>query len=166
MGLATTGGAALIAAQATNPVGWAMLAGGALLGGILGGSNANSTAQKVGALQSQSADIQNQIYAEEFAVQKENLLSERRNLFRQGAISTAGASVAAAASGMSRSSSFSAIKDNIAQTVTDNVAKVDSSIASGEKITGLNQQQATVQAEIATAQAEGQATGGILSALF
>lgn len=166
MGAGTIAGGAMIAASASNPIGWAVLGGSALLGGVLGGANASSTAQRVGELQSQSAAVQNQIYAEEFAVQKENLLTERRNLFRQGTIATAGATVAATASGMSRSSSFSTIKDNIDRTVTDNVASIDSSIATGEKITSLNQQQATLQAKIATETAKGNAKGGILSALF
>lgn len=165
MGAMTMAGSAAVAAGA-GPIGWAALAGGSLLGGLLGGANASSTARRVGDLQSQSTSIQNQIYAEEFQVQKENLLTTRRNLFRQGAVSTAGATVAAQASGMSRSSSFTAIKDNISQTVTDNVSAIDSSIATGERITALNQQQATVQSKIATEQAKGQAKGGILSALF
>lgn len=148
MGAMTSIGATVAVA---NPVlGLGMMAAGALLGGIFGQGKANQLAD----IQSQAAGVQNQIYAEQFGVQKANMLQQRRQMFRQGQVASAGATVAAASSGSFRGSGFGAVQDQIATTTQENMGQIDSSIATGARITALNQQQASLQAQGAKVQAK------------
>ena len=158
-GLPTTAGAAVLATTAmTNPIGWGLIAGGALMGGLIG----QSTGSKVADLQSQSASVQNEIFREQFNVDKANMMQQRRKTFRQGQVNSAALLTSATSSGSFRSSSFGNAKEDIVATTQQNIAQIDKAIAVGHRITLLNQQKATLEAKAAAAQAQ----GGFLSSIF
>ena len=158
-GLPTTAGAAVLATTAmTNPVGWGLIAGGALMGGLSG----LVTSNKVADLQSQSASVQNEIFREQFNVDKANMMQQRRKMFRQGQVNSAALLTSATSSGSFRSSSFGNAKEDIVATTQQNIAQIDKAIAVGHRITSLNQQKATLEAKAAEAQAQ----GGFLSSIF
>lgn len=141
-----------------NPVLMGVGAAGTLLGGILGQGTANKQAR----IQGQMAGIQNQIFAEQYQTQRDNLLLQRRKMFRQESASLAGSRVAAAASGMSRSSGFSAVQRSIEEQTSSNVGRIDRALASGERLSGLNRQLTDLEAKAA----EAQASGGLLQSIF
>ena len=158
-GLTTTAGAAVLATTAmTNPIGWGLIAGGALMGGLIG----QSTGSKVADLQSQSASVQNEIFREQFNVDKANMMQQRRKTFRQGQVNSAALLTSATSSGSFRSSSFGNAKEDIVATTQQNIAQIDKAIAVGHRITSLNQQKATLDAAAASAQSQ----GGFLSSIF
>ena len=158
-GLTTTAGAAVLATTAmTNPIGWGLIAGGALMGGLIG----QSTGSKVADLQSQSASVQNEIFREQFNVDKANMMQQRRKMFRQGQVNSAALLTSATSSGSFRSSSFGNAKEDIVATTQQNIAQIDKAIAVGHRITLLNQQKATLDAAAASAQSQ----GGFLSSIF
>ena len=158
-GLPTTAGAAVLATTAmTNPVGWGLIAGGALMGGLSGLVTSNTVAD----LQSQSASVQNEIFREQFNVDKANMMQQRRKIFRQGQVNSAALLTSATSSGSFRSSSFGNAKEDIVATTQQNIGQIDKAIEVGERITTLNQQKATLEAKAAAAQAQ----GGLLSSIF
>ena len=120
------------------------------------------SAWKKAGLQSQSATIQNQIFQEQFNIEKANMLKQRRNVFRQGQVRSAEAKVAASSTGQFRSSTYGAVQSKIAERTSENVASIDTALAAGERISTLNQQQADLQSQIASTQAK----GSFLSAFF
>ena len=158
-GLPTTAGAAVLATTAmTNPVGWGLIAGGALMGGLSGLVTSNTVAD----LQSQSASVQNEIFREQFNVDKANMMQQRRKMFRQGQVNSAALRASATSSGSFRGSSFGSAKEDIVATTQQNIGQIDKAIEVGERITSLNQQKATLEAKAAAAQAQ----GGLLSSIF
>ena len=158
-GLPTTAGAAVLATTAmTNPVGWGLIAGGALMGGLSGLVTSNTVAD----LQSQSASVQNEIFREQFNVDKANMMQQRRKIFRQGQVNSAALRASATSSGSFRGSSFGSAKEDIVSTTQQNIGQIDKAIEVGERITSLNQQKATLEAKAAAAQAQ----GGFLSSIF
>ena len=158
-GLTTTAGAAVLATTAmTNPVGWGLIAGGALMGGLSGLVTSNTVAD----LQSQSASVQNEIFREQFNVDKANMMQQRRKIFRQGQVNSAALRASATSSGSFRGSSFGSAKEDIVSTTQQNIGQIDKAIEVGERITSLNQQKATLEAKAAAAQAQ----GGLLSSIF
>ena len=158
-GLPTTAGAAVLATTAmTNPVGWGLIAGGALMGGLSGLVTSNTVAD----LQSQSASVQNEIFREQFNVDKANMMQQRRKIFRQGQVNSAALRASATSSGSFRGSSFGSAKEDIVATTQQNIGQIDKAIEVGERITTLNQQKATLEAKAAAAQAQ----GGLLSSIF
>lgn len=137
----------------------AMGIAGTVFGGILG----NQQAKKAAALMDQSAELgssiaaaQNKIYAEQFALQKENFMQDKRKLIRQSMQMQAGTTAVAAASGMARSSSFGAVQGNIAQQKQSGLANIQRSLESGEMMSGLNQDIATMSAQQQTLNAQAQ----------
>ena len=151
-GLASGAGTAVLATTSlSNPIGWGLLAGGALMGGLIG----QSTGSKVADLQSQSASVQNEIFREQFNVDKANMMQQRRKTFRQGQVNSAALLTSATSSGSFRSSSFGNAKEDIVATTQQNIAQIDKAIAVGHRITLLNQQKATLDAKAASAQATG-----------
>ena len=151
-GLASSAGTAVLATTSlSNPIGWGLLAGGALMGGLIG----QSTGSKVADLQSQSASVQNEIFREQFNVDKANMMQQRRKTFRQGQVNSAALLTSATSSGSFRSSSFGNAKEDIVATTQQNIAQIDKAIAVGHRITSLNQQKATLDAAAASAQASG-----------
>jgi hypothetical protein len=158
-GLPTTAGAAVLAATTTaNPIGWGLIAGGALMGGLSGLVTSNTVAD----LQSQSASVQNEIFREQFNIDKANMMQQRRKIFRQGQVNSAALRASATSSGSFRSSSFGSAKEDIVATTQQNIGQIDKAIEVGERITTLNQQKATLEAKAAAAQAQ----GGFLSSIF
>lgn len=144
-------GLALTAGIATGGTGLIALGvAGTVLGGILGSSNANKAAK----LMEQSADLgssiaaaQNKIYEEQANLQRENLMQDRRKLIRQSMQMQAGATALASASGMGRSSSFGAVKGSIDRQRTEGITNINRALDSGEMMSGLSQQIATMSAE-------------------
>ena len=151
-GLVSSAGTAVLATTSlSNPIGWGLLAGGALLGGLIG----QSTGSKVADLQSQSASVQNEIFREQFNVDKANMMQQRRKMFRQGQVNSAALRASATSSGSFRGSSFGSAKEDIVSTTQQNIGQIDKAIEVGERITSLNQQKATLDAKAASAQATG-----------
>lgn len=133
--------------------------GGTILGGIMGSSNANKAAR----LMDQSAELgssiaaaQNKIYEEQFNLQKSNLMQDRRKLIRQSMQMQAGSTALASASGMGRSSSFGAVQSSIGRQRDEGLANIQRSLDSGEMMSGLNKQIATMSAEQQTLQQQAQ----------
>ena len=158
-GLASSAGTAVLATtNMANPIGWGLMAGGALMGGLIG----QSTGNKVANLQSQSASVQNEIFREQFNVDKANMMQQRRKMFRQGQVNSAALRASATSSGSFRGSSFGSAKEDIVATTQQNIGQIDKAIEVGERITSLNQQKATLEAKAAAAQAQ----GGFLSSIF
>jgi len=151
MGAMTQVGGLLASTGIAAPLGFGMMAAGALFGGLAGQSKANKLAD----IQSQSVAIQNQIYAKEFDIQRSNMLQQRRAMFRQGAAATAGATVMATASGSFRSTGFADVKRDIQTTTEQNVGQIDTALRVGSEISTLKQQQATLQSQAAKTQAQG-----------
>lgn len=155
-----------------NPALMGVGAGISFLGGLLNLGQQNRAAD----FQEQSADVagqiagvQNQIYAEQYQTQRNNLMLRRREMFRQQQARTAGATVAAQASGSFRSSGFGAVQNQIAERTQENVGRIDRALESGERLSGLNQRVSTLQARQAELQAKAQrasSRGSIFSSLF
>lgn len=122
-------------------------AGASLIGGMLGKSRASKQAR----IQGRISGLQNQVYAEQAQQQRDNLLLQRRQQFRQESAALAGSRVAAAASGMTRSSGFSSVQQSIRQKTSENVGRINRAMASGERISGLNEQIADLGGQAAEA---------------
>lgn len=129
------------------------LIGLGVVGSLIGGSSRKSTANKLAAIESKRAGIQNKIFAEEAALTRDNLMLERRRTIRRGEQAKVGALVQEVSQTGGRSSSRAAVNRAISSQTSENVSNIDRAISTGNTITGYNQQLADLQEEAAQVQA-------------